>query len=219
MDPATLRARLQKQTEAGSSEKPKVDYKTMNLLSLGEVTLQPCKHGGKTLKEVYETDQKWILWLLDHHPKNPKFEALLTYVSRVEEAKMNDPKAILDKPPAGYQTSPGETSTTTSLDNGHTGENSSSPKPAQEPQPAWKEVEHESIQKSQQVIYEADFLKVQLANNAEHCQQIQEALTVQQAFIHRQQEEIANLHQRLSTLENLAAPQVMEGARNQPQQG
>ena len=62
------------------------DLETMDWTQLGSLKQADGKHAGKTPQEAI-SDEKYILWLTDHHEKNSKFKAFLTYARRIEAQK------------------------------------------------------------------------------------------------------------------------------------
>jgi uncharacterized protein (DUF3820 family) len=87
--------------EVESSENLTQNYREMDLKQLGEMEQKHGKYSGVKLVDIVEKkeDFTYLRWLVEHHPKNPKFLALLIYLERHElvasqQAKTAEPKSV-----------------------------------------------------------------------------------------------------------------------------
>ena len=189
MDPATLRARLQNKGAISNQS-----YEEMDLTELGNQKQPVGKHQGQTFKTIVETEEKYVLWLLDHQSQNVKYQPLLIYARRLEEEKAKKEGVQFEKT-KGYAEVPKDTmfpdKFAGSLTNTSTGSD-----------PVVTNPQQKTIQDSLHMICEElAQIKIQLNHQVQHSQQIQQAVMILQAQSQKQQEDMNVLYNRMTQME------------------
>ncbi|CAE7718634.1 unnamed protein product [Symbiodinium sp. CCMP2592] len=85
-------AQEQKTSALSLYEQEKERCMEMSMEALGNETVKHGKHAGKWVKEAAE-DNKYVIWLMEHHEKNVKFTNLLTYIVRANSDPCKKPTA------------------------------------------------------------------------------------------------------------------------------
>lgn len=202
-----LQNRVQKKPETGAPD-PSI-YENMPLNQLGEMKQSDGKHVGKMIK-VAAKDDDYVLWLLQHHGQNPKFQALLTYARRAEALNTGDapsgvtvPKA--DEEPETIPKSSQLQDTKSILKHAKSlmtsAPDKGTAKVQNDPMAGSSNIPVGDPLQMSQLLMEIDVVKNQVSNYQAHSLQIQEALMQLHNHMMGHQEELTRLGHRLTTLE------------------
>lgn len=87
-------------------EKEKDRCQQMELTQLGQETMKDGTHKGKKIYEVYEELPGYIVWMLQHQKDNTKFQNVMIYALRMEEAaQKTEPQSSQELPKMSKLTS------------------------------------------------------------------------------------------------------------------
>lgn len=87
----SLKSQIQKTEvakQAAQYQAAKDEVLRLDLETHGRQRVKDGKWRGANCQEVLHSDPEYVMWLIQHHPKNPKFANILEYVRRQETQEM-----------------------------------------------------------------------------------------------------------------------------------